>query len=124
MGSGHGWMGEAGSLYRRLLGNVIQNVYWEDLGDGKIKLKMDLMQIAYEDRTQLKLADDRVCWGDLVSAMLILWVLLTIYVNCRFKVFYGCFGFPLAVSCHQCLYFVFIHLFLLLKKGSKNHLDY
>jgi hypothetical protein len=90
----------------------------------KDNIKDDLRQIACEDRTQLKLADDHVCWGDLVSAMLILWVLLTICVNCRFKVFYGCFGFPLTVSCHHCLYFMFIHLFLLLKKGSKNHLDY
>jgi len=62
---------------------------------------MDMRQIACEDRTQLHLADDLVCYGDLVSAVLILWVLLTIYVNCRSKVFYGYSGFPLAVSCHQ-----------------------
>lgn len=61
MGSVHGWMGETGSLYRRLVGNLIENIYWEDLGDGRIALKMDLRQVAFEDRSLLKLADDHVC---------------------------------------------------------------
>jgi hypothetical protein len=54
-------MGETGSLYRRLVGNLIENIYWEDLGDGRIALKMDLRQVAFEDRSLLKLADDHVC---------------------------------------------------------------
>jgi len=61
MGSVHGWMGEIRSLYRSLVGNLIENIYWEDLGDGRVTLKVDLRQIACEDRTQLHLADDHVC---------------------------------------------------------------
>ena len=61
MGSVHDWMGETGSLYRSLVGNLIENISWEDLRDGRITLMMDLRQIACEGRTQLKLADDHVC---------------------------------------------------------------
>lgn len=50
-------MGETRGLYRSLVGNLIENIYWEDLGDGRITLKMDLSQIACEDRTQLQLAE-------------------------------------------------------------------
>jgi len=61
MGSVHGWMGETRDLYRSLVGNLVENIYWEDLGGGRITLKMDLRQIACEDRTQPQLADDHVC---------------------------------------------------------------
>jgi hypothetical protein len=61
MGSVHGWMGETGSWYGSLVGNIIENIYWEDLGDGRITLKMDLRQIVCEDRTQIQLADDHAC---------------------------------------------------------------
>jgi hypothetical protein len=56
-------MGETGSLYESLVGNLVGNIYWKDLGDGRMTLNMDLRQIpvACEDRTQVQLADDHVC---------------------------------------------------------------
>jgi hypothetical protein len=42
-------------------GSLLENIYWEGLGDERIILKMDLRLIVCEDRTQLELAVVR--WG-------------------------------------------------------------